>query len=170
MLERESLLVPSFSGEPFPPWNDSGPRRDSRPSERVVGGAGPHPTGFTLIELLIVIAIVLITLAGEAAVIRRMIRSTHDAHDIEAASSILSSELAQLRIQGIVATQGVIPLPIPAERLSRIPADASGEVRLIPQGETGLVEAQAVLRWKGAIAPRELSMSTLLSVDSGGKK
>jgi prepilin-type N-terminal cleavage/methylation domain-containing protein len=126
--------------------------------------------GFTLIELLIVIAIVLIVLAGEATVVRRMIRSTHDAHDLEAASSILASELVELRNNGIEVAEGVLPLPIPPERLSRIPADASGEIRLSPHGENGLAQVEAILRWRGVIAPRELSMSTLVRVYQGAKK
>ena len=131
------------------------PRESGDPEPR-------HRNGFTLIELLIAIAIVLIVIAGELRVTRLMQRSSSLSRDTEAASAILSSELAELRNRGLEQTEGVVPLPIPVDRISDIPPEAKGELRLTPREDGRLVEAEAVIRWTSVTGTRELTMATLI--------
>jgi prepilin-type N-terminal cleavage/methylation domain-containing protein len=117
-------------------------------------------SGFTLIELLIVIAIILIAIAGEIAALRLLSRSTTLSRDTEAASAILSTELAELRNRSEPLSPGSHPLPVPPAEISKIPPDASGELILSPL--EGLLQAEAVIRWRSVTGPRELRMATLL--------
>ncbi|NUN96226.1 MAG: type II secretion system protein [Candidatus Omnitrophica bacterium] len=123
---------------------------------------------FTLIELLIVIAIVLIMLAGEATVLRHAVRSTSVARDLEVACSILASDLAELKARGIrldeqPKTEDLSPLPE-----GNVLPEAERSLTVLPKGVHGLLEVQATLTWKSVTGKRSLSLCTLLRVVEAG--
>jgi prepilin-type N-terminal cleavage/methylation domain-containing protein len=126
-------------------------------------------SGFTLIELLIVIAVILIILAGEAKVMRLLQRSASLARDKEAASSILASELAELKAKGLFQHSGSIPFPIPLGEQNDAPPGAQGEIRFVEREGGKLVEAQAILTWHSVVGKTELVLSTLLRAQKESK-
>lgn len=125
------------------------------------GSSSREQRGFTLIELLIVIAIMLILVAGELKVTRSMLRSSTLARDVEAASSILETEMATLRSQGVAPIVGTHPFPIPPAEVSDIPPGASGEVVYKPLPDKGLIQVEMILRWRSVTGPRELALASL---------
>jgi len=123
---------------------------------------GESRAGFTLIEMLIVIAVILILIVGNAKMMRLLVRSSNLARDTEAVSAILATEIAHLRNRGIERTEGTLPLPIPVEKLSRIPHGATGELVLRPVEEGRLVEVEARVKWRSVTGQRELTLATLV--------
>lgn len=125
--------------------------------------------GFTLIELLIVIAIVLIFLAGNAKVARLQQRSATLARDLDRASALLASELAYLKAHG--APEGATSAPLrflPAATGSSSLPGATGEIRLSPRPDLHVVEAEAVLTWRSVTGERSWSMGTLVRSSEPG--
>jgi len=124
-------------------------------------------SGFTLIELLIVIAILLIVLAGEVEVLRLENRSALISHDIEMVSAALASELAQVHLRGIPEGPGLHPLPIPPEQLCGILEGATGTLTLAHTGQPGLVEVVATIAWNTPAGPLDMRMATLARSQGG---
>ena len=123
--------------------------------------------GFTLIELLIVIAIVLIMIAGSFRVMRLQTRSAISIHDTELVSSALSSELAEIRRNPPSVMGDSQNLPVPLSEISTILADATGTVRVSPSETKGVREAIVTIAWNSSIGPREMSMATLIRTEKG---
>ncbi|MCA9426231.1 MAG: prepilin-type N-terminal cleavage/methylation domain-containing protein [Candidatus Omnitrophica bacterium] len=123
--------------------------------------------GFTLIELLIVIAIVLIMIAGSFRVMRLQTRSAISIHDTELVSSALSSELAEIRRNPSSVEGDSHRLPVPLSEISNILADATGTVRVSPSETKGVFEAIVTIAWNSSIGPREMSMATLIRTEKG---
>lgn len=123
--------------------------------------------GFTLIELLIVIAAMLLFMAGEARVLGHITHSSSVSRDMDMASSFLSGQLAALRSRGVSLNQGKMAFTEPLPTGPMALPEATGEITLDELPVTGVVHATARLEWKSTTGKRELVLTTLVRSRKG---